>query len=66
MNVFVLSVPVQKHKCNIIVSFSVFAGRFRAERAYPHCPRGPRESLRRDARLRHQARGAAVQEGHAH
>lgn len=42
-----------------------FSGRLRAERPHPDRPRRPGEPLRRHARLRHQARGAAVPEGHA-
>lgn len=43
-----------------------FAGWFCAERAHPCCPGWSRESLCRDAHLRHQACGVALQEGHPH
>lgn len=41
-----------------------FSGRLRTERPHPDCPRRPREPLRCHARLRHQAGGATVPEGH--
>lgn len=44
--------------------FVSFLGRLFPERAHPHCSRGSREPLCRDAHLRHQARSAAVPERH--
>lgn len=64
VNVSFLSPYRCTNERTIIVLFTVFAGRFCAKCAYPHCSRGPRESLCCDARLRHQACRAAVQEGH--